>query len=745
MTAAKNSKADATALATARGGETGDVAVVSKKDASENIMSKRQRRKQLNEKNRWLVQHPKIQDMDVRARINVKDAGLRPTKAEEQRKSKGGSGSSSIDPALDLMSSEVKFGRLLGGTDQRQRHAAVRKLKAWLQARCDVSNKNGGISELDLLKLWKALWYTLYMADKVPVQDELSKQLASLLWCVAGTEEEDAYAAQAYLEMEDGSVYEDEEEDHGECGDDEDDEDEEDEEEDGADPDVTLEEVENTLDRDDDDTDDDENSDEEDEEEFDGLDSQEIPHCRGAHLASLFVRTFFRTIRREWGNMDKYRLDKFYTLIRMMVHQVYRYMAIRNWNFGIVRLFNDALFEEVLSQTPNGLRFHLIDISLEELAKVNAVESDCPLPLTEATFFDVLEPYLAMSQTGAKDDIVQQRVMERVLERFLDEYSGISDNALEQEKEKETKQHRKYKAKDDTKNTTPILHQVHVGTIAEFIFSLGSDPETNDRYRKSLYDMHKKYMRRLKKIGKDVELEPCQVIEHAEDNKDNDDDAIQGSEEFADMEIEEEADPELESDAKAKEVKKNDNGDVKKKKAKKEKKKRKSSERDDEGEEPVETEQPTSAGKKKSKSKKKHKSNVDEHTPVKAAVKENDLDAEDETIVISLAEQQQAKKGEEKRSSNKKAKMTKTKNDNANSSKKPQSDTGNSSASKRVKWNTSNKAISHKMSMKNLKSATPPKTSLLTPEKGILRKKGEAKHTPTVTSKAGRKRAVDYW
>ena len=46
-------------------------------------------------------------------------------------------------------------------------------------------------------------------------------------------------------------------------------------------------------------------------------------------------------------------------------------MAKRHWNLGIIRLFNDVLYEEALSQTPNGLRYHLIDICVDELAKVN--------------------------------------------------------------------------------------------------------------------------------------------------------------------------------------------------------------------------------------------------------------------------------------------------------------------------------------------------------------------------------------
>ena len=172
------------------------------------------------------------------------------------------------------------------------------------------------------------------MADKVPVQDELSKRISELIWCFEGTQEEDDYAGQMYLEMY--------------CDDDDDNSiDDEDildymkemEDEDGD----TMRIVKNTLsskknqkkDEDEDEEEDSHSTKSEDsmeeegngsDEEMEGDDEEEEPylvkHCRGAHLSALFVRTFLATVRREWGNMDKYRIDKFYTLIRLMMGEV---------------------------------------------------------------------------------------------------------------------------------------------------------------------------------------------------------------------------------------------------------------------------------------------------------------------------------------------------------------------------------------------------------------------------------------
>ena len=157
-------------------------------------------------------------------------------------------------------------------------------------------------------------------------------------------------------------------------------------------------------------------------------------------------------------------------------------MAARHWNRGIIFLFNDVIRDEVLFQVPNGLRCHLIDVAVTELAMVN---KQAPMTLTEATILDCLDPYFALAQ-NSDDSMVHGRVMENIFGKFLEEFSVVS--------EKEEKD--------------LVMDQVHVGTIAKFIFELGSDVDTQERYRKPLYDMHKIYMKQLKKIGKDVQLSP---------------------------------------------------------------------------------------------------------------------------------------------------------------------------------------------------------------------------------------------
>ena len=453
---------------------------VAAKKKGDKPLSKRQRRKQVNDKHKW-PDMPKIQSPEVRAKAYVRVAGL--------------SGEPKKDD-FDLNDPSVRFGRLLGSADQRVRHRAVLHLESYLRQKCEAS----GFSHLDFLKLWKALWHTLYMADKVPVQRELSQKLAKLIWCVAGTEEDDEYAARVYLDMygdnDDCMNGEMEETDKDEPVDDDDEDS------------VTMEEIENTLreefDQDEDEEEPEEMEDEEVENDDQSEDQEEkddslIPHCRGAHLASLFLRTFLCTVRREWGRMDKYRVDKFYTLFRMMIHEVYRYMSLRHWSMGIMRLFNDVLHEEILSQTPNGLRYHLIDLAIDELASVN---TKAPMPMTEATFLDCLSPFFAMASIEIGDDSLQERVMENVVAKFLETYSFVSENPSK-----------------DNEGKSLQFDQVHVGSVADYIFRLASDTETCDRFRESLYDMHKRYLRAIKKFGKDVDIGMPQDGDHVDDEE----------------------------------------------------------------------------------------------------------------------------------------------------------------------------------------------------------------------------------
>ena len=272
-------------------------------------------------------------------------------------------------------------------------------------------------------------------------------------------------------------------------------------------------------------------------------------------------------------------------------------MAKRHWNLGIIRLFNDVLYEEALSQTPNGLRYHLIDICVDELAKVN---KNASLPLTEATFLDCLEPFFALAQK-AEDKTVHKRVMDNVLMKFLNGYSFVSEAA----------------AGEDEDAESLIFDQVHVGSVAKFIFEVASDNDTDERYRKALYEMHKTFVRQIRAAGRDVDLKNSEEEEEVDDDsflKDAcnlPDDEHQDS--FNKSDVKEDVKEEQSAEEPAK------TSAEKKKKKKKGKKKKKSKDADVAPETPSKKDRDNKHDGNEEEKTAKHHDNVSAVTPVKTA------------------------------------------------------------------------------------------------------------------------------
>jgi len=711
-------------------------------------LSRREKREKLNAKHA-APQFPRIQNPTQRAKAYIRAAGLTANTKN------------SNDRLEDSTAAEIHLGRKLGAPDERTRHQTVLQLQQYLKAR---STNGKGLTELDLLKLCKCLWYCLYMADRVPVQSELSKHMVGLIWSVAGTVEEDEYAAAMYLQL---------------CGGDDDDEgfeDYNDNNQDSDDEDVTMEELENTLNEMDDNSDEEgdnedephgDESDEEtsstssdlqakqavlleeqqqddaDSEDDDDDDDRNVGHCRGAHLASLFVRCWLRTIVREWTRMDKYRIDKFYTLLRELVHVVYKYMAQRHWNLGMIRLFNDAIFEEVLSQTPNGVRYHLIDVCVEELAKVAQLK-DTPV-VTEAVFLEVMEPFFALAQTGGGgadtggDDTVHRRVVEHVLEKFLFRYSVFREKSDGD-------------VGGNTKN--PLLDQVHVGTVANFIFEVAADEAIlSASYRKNLYDTYKKYAKRMKVVGedKDVDIEGIESEDDDYDDDDDDDDDDCDEEDChnphlhlhhhhsSDKEMKEDDDQPDDGEALAD---KDTEAPIVEQLSKQAKKNFKATAAPEQ--EPELATEPLKRKKKKKKDRKKRLLQDNVGGGSKESIDE--VSSAEEEITISYAEQKAAKKKlqapTQQEDQNKPSKQGKNKKRNHRGETEEEA-----MERKRVKFGSKNVARSWKASMKALRTMDSPVTGAK-PEEGILRNKKQGKKQQsksTSLKKTSRKKATDYF
>jgi len=92
----------------------------------------------------------------------------------------------------------------------------------------------------------------------------------------------------------------------------------------------------------------------------------------------LYIDTFFQTMAREWLAIDRYRLEKFMMLIRRFLHQCYQLLKHLKWNLKWIKRFRKVMKKSVISgsaeSAPVGLKMHISDIYMEELAKVGADE-----------------------------------------------------------------------------------------------------------------------------------------------------------------------------------------------------------------------------------------------------------------------------------------------------------------------------------------------------------------------------------
>jgi ribosomal RNA-processing protein 1 len=102
-----------------------------------------------------------------------------------------------------------------------------------------------------------------------------------------------------------------------------------------------------------------------------------VPSLR-TPLVLPFLRAFFLTMSREWSHIESLRLDKYLFLIRQYLNAAFTFLSKNKWKSRLVQEWNKVV-EEVPLETkdmriPNGLRYHVMDIWVDELEKAGGEE-----------------------------------------------------------------------------------------------------------------------------------------------------------------------------------------------------------------------------------------------------------------------------------------------------------------------------------------------------------------------------------
>ena len=146
-------------------------------------------------------------------------------------------------------------------------------------------------------------------------------------------------------------------------------------------------------------------------------------------------------MQREWTNIDVLRMEKFLLLTRRYLGATFQVLQKAEWERGLVQEHMELLGEMPCNakdmRMPNGMRFHVIDIYVDELEKVGALAEDDGVPLDL-----LLDPIQKMAQGSstkpvrvkAKEALEDERLpgnkrlqYEEAKSSLDDEWGGIQD------------------------------------------------------------------------------------------------------------------------------------------------------------------------------------------------------------------------------------------------------------------------------------------------------------------------------
>jgi ribosomal RNA-processing protein 1 len=141
-----------------------------------------------------------------------------------------------------------------------------------------------------------------------------------------------------------------------------------------------------------------------------------------------FVRAFWQTIAREWAGIDALRMDKFLYLVRCYVGKGFEVVRKKEWeDEDLIDAYLEILAAVPLNPSeqkiPNGLRYHVIDVYVDELDKVDT-ERNAPLekmlePLKELGEKSLTKPMKLRVKEALEDERLQDWKSER--EQDIDE------------------------------------------------------------------------------------------------------------------------------------------------------------------------------------------------------------------------------------------------------------------------------------------------------------------------------------
>jgi ribosomal RNA-processing protein 1 len=148
-----------------------------------------------------------------------------------------------------------------------------------------------------------------------------------------------------------------------------------------------------------------------------------------------FLRAFWITMAREWTHIEALRLDKYLYLIRQYLNASFQHLSKKKWKPSLVEQWNTIVRETPLNPSdmkiPNGLRYHVLDIWVDELEKVDSEwEAEDKREILEK----LVEPIEEMAKDG-KLKVLRVAAKETLSDDTLRAWRGQEDEVMEEVEE----------------------------------------------------------------------------------------------------------------------------------------------------------------------------------------------------------------------------------------------------------------------------------------------------------------------
>ncbi|ODV58699.1 Rrp1p [Ascoidea rubescens DSM 1968] len=169
-----------------------------------------------------------------------------------------------------------------------------------------------------------------------------------------------------------------------------------------------------------------------------------------------FVGAFWSIIINEWPNIDQWRMDKFYLLLRNVVNSCFKRLKLENYDRSLTVDYLNTLFKNdkknnklgPLSGSPKiltSIPYHIIDIYVDELEKVlfqdidiDDLESRSQIA-NETSIALLIEPFYDLSKNAIFKPLRVKTIKEILKSPKLIEWGVLKNDENDEENDEDSK------------------------------------------------------------------------------------------------------------------------------------------------------------------------------------------------------------------------------------------------------------------------------------------------------------------